>query len=132
MITTDNIRTIDVPQMTADVLRKGGERLTQIQLRILNSTYVRHTGDLEGNLASKPVSISTANDSVSLEIRYMFYLRLLDLKYSSKRKKKKRYAPIYNKYVYGFLMGYIYNNLRQGLSAVVVNEMPSTVINVNI
>jgi hypothetical protein len=132
MITTDNIRTINVPEMTADVLSSGAEKLTQIQLDVLNRTYVKDTGDLAGNLSSKPFSVRTINNDVSLEIRYMFYLRFLDLKYSSKGKKKKRYAPIYNKYVYGFMMGYIYNNLRMGLSAVVVRELPVTVLNVNI
>lgn len=118
--------------MTADVLRKGAERLTEIQLSVLKRTYVSHTGDLAANLASKPITVSADNNNVSLVIRYLFYLRFLDLKYSSKGKKKKRYAPIYNKYVYGFLMGYIYNNLRQGLTAVVVRELPTTVININI
>lgn len=133
MVTTGNIRsTPGMGAMIAGVFREGGKELTEIQDRILNRVYVRHTGELSALLASNPTNVQNTADSATMRIRYMAQIRFLDLKRTATGKRKKRYRPIYNKYVFGFLMGYTYNHLREGLTRVANQSLPSVYINVNI
>lgn len=133
MVTTANIRsTPGMGPMIASVFREAGKQLTQKQDRVLNNVYVRHTGELSALLSSNPTTVQNTSDSATMRIRYMAQIRFLDLKKTAKGKKKKRYRPIYNKYVFGFLMGYTYNHLRQGLTRVANQSLPHVIINVNI
>lgn len=133
MVTTQNIRsTPGMGKMIGEVFADGGKQLTQIQNRVLTRTYLRRTGQLSALLESNPVIVENTADSATMRIRYMGQIRFLDLKKTALGKKKKRYRPIYNKYVFGFLMGYTYNQLRQGVSRVANESIPSVYINVNI
>lgn len=119
--------------MTADVLREAGDRLTTMQGYVLKRTYQSRTGDLAANLASKPYHVYSGADGVSMQVDYLPHIRLLDLKKTRYGKLKKRYEPIYNKYVWGFLMGFVYGRLRSGLTRQVLDRgLSTTVININL
>lgn len=131
MITTDNIRTIDVPQQVGNILSEAAGHLTGIQANVADRVYFRGTGLLKSKLESKPYTVDVTPSSVKLSIDYPQHIRFLDLRRSSLGKKKKVYAPIYNKYVWGFLMGYTYNSLRAGLSGIISRELTTTTLTVN-
>lgn len=133
MVTTGNIRsTPGMGPMIASVFREAGKQLTQTQDMVLNQAYVRHTGDLSALLSSNPTIVQNTSDSATMRIRYLAQIRFMDLKKTAKGKKKKRYQPIYNKYVFGFLMGYTYNHLRQGLTRVANQSLPTITVNINV
>lgn len=131
-MTLDNLHVAGsgIPEMTARVFQAGGKRLTELQRRVLQRAYMRHTGHLDAQLSGDPVKVQQSGSDVSMTIDYLGYMKFLDLKKTSKGKRKKRYAPIYNKYVFGFLMGYTYNNLRAGMAEVADRELPTTTINI--
>lgn len=134
MITTDNLHIAGsgVPEMTAKVFKAAGKRMTELQRRVLDRAYIRQTGQLEAHLSGDPVQVQTLGEDVMMNISYLDYIRFLDLKKTKNGKKKKRYAQIYNKYVYGFLMGYTHNNIRAGLTEIAEKQLPETTINIKI
>lgn len=109
--------------MTEGVLREAADALTTIQGYVLEDNYLSQSGRLAANLASKPYVILTSTSGAMLKVNYLSYMRFLDLKETRKGKKKKRYAPIYNKYVFGFMMGFTYNRLRAGLTNIIYKEL---------
>lgn len=70
--------------------------------------YYRRTGRLKDALWNLP----TANGT-KIEITYPLHIRFLDMKKGRKGKRKKRYAPIYNKYVYGYLSAGVRRTLNR-------------------
>ncbi len=77
------------------------EMLTK-QGTVFASTYRSRSGKVAAALASRPrVSLG------KIIIPYPKYIRFLDMKdvrwQGEKLYRKKRYAPIYNRYVYGYL-----------------------------
>ena len=108
---------IQQPSEVAQILSDGAKKLLRRQQFIATHRYLIRSGNLKDTLDSNPYTITTSgNGNPILTLQYPFYIRFLDLQRSATGAKKKRHYPIYNKLIYGFLMGYTYGRLRQGLS----------------
>jgi len=101
---------------SAQILDDAGRLLFEEQKGILDTYFNRHTGILSRFLAQKHHHISKSSDGIRMDIDYMKQIRFMDLKRTASGRKKKIYEPIYNKPLYGYLLGYAYKRLRLGLS----------------
>lgn len=124
MITTDNTYTIDMPE----IFGKAAKELTSIQSSIAGRQGVKRTGNLHDHLKSTPYTVNTQNGETSLMITYPIYMRYIDLLFRGEKPKKK--VSIYNKYVWGFLMGYIYNRTRGGIVRYIAERLKETKIEI--
>ncbi len=124
MITTDNIYTIDMPQ----IFNKAAKELTGIQATIAGRDNVKKTGNLADYLKVGPYHVGTQNGEATLMITYPIYIRFIDLMFRKNKPKKK--IPIYNKYVWGFMMGYIYNRSRGGIVRHIAERLKETKIEI--
>ena len=88
-------------------LKHQGDRLLETQRGIAQATYRTRTGQLMNSL-SGGVTVSDCK----VDIPYPVHIRFLDMKKTRTGKKKKRYFPIYNKYVYGYLKSDIWRILN--------------------
>lgn len=104
------------------ILTDAASKLIRRQLFIAQRRYLARSGDLRRVLSSNPYRVLRGSGMVSLLISYPFYIRFLDMQKTTTGHKKKRYFPIYNRLIWGFLMGYTYGQLRRGLSGAVSNS----------
>ena len=85
-------------------MQRQADKLLAHQASIARNTYSTRTGSLARALASKGVSLP-----------YPKHIRFLDMKKTKSGKKKRRYEPIYNKYVYGYLKSDIYKMMMAAI-----------------
>lgn len=112
-------------------MNSQGEKLLARQRSVASSTYNTKTGNLMSALSASPVQTSDTR-SVGVEVSYPIYIRFLDMKkvWSKKKQKlvkKKRYAPIYNKYVYGYLKSDIFKKLNEFIPRVMIRAIESNI-----
>lgn len=112
-------------------MNSQGEKLLARQRSVASSTYNTKTGNLMSSLSASPVQTSDTR-AVGVEVSYPIYIRFLDMKKTwSKKKqklvKKKRYAPIYNKYVYGYLKSDIFKKLNEFIPRVMIRAIESNI-----
>ena len=88
-------------------LKRQGDRLLETQCGIAQATYRSRSGQLMNSL-SGGVTVSDCK----VDIPYPVHIRFLDMKKTRTGKRKKRYFPIYNKYVYGYLKSDIWRMLN--------------------
>lgn len=103
-------------QFAAEILSDTAGRLLPTQQRIAD-TYLRRSGELAEKLASPIFNVSSNSDGANLTINYPGKIRFLDLKKTSRGRKKKVYYPIYNKPLYGYVYGYALARLRAALNS---------------
>lgn len=102
--------------------RQAGEMLSK-QLSVAEAVYRPRTGTLNKALASKPYTVN----GMTVKVRYPKHIRFLDMKRSSRSGRKKRtYAPIYNKYVYGYLKSAVRRKLHRAIPALLMSEWKTT------
>lgn len=105
-------------------LKSQGDKLLARQRAVAEATYQSRTGRLSAALSAE-AEVSDAK----VDIPYPVHIRFLDLKKTSRkgeRKKKKRYNPIYNKYVYGYLKSDIWRMLNAALPKQMIKTMEQT------
>lgn len=112
-------------------MNSQGEKLLARQRSVASSTYNTKTGNLMSALSASPVQTSDTR-AVGVEVSYPIYIRFLDMKkvWSKKKQKlvkKKRYAPIYNKYVYGYLKSDIFKKLNEFIPRVMIRAIESNI-----
>lgn len=100
-------------------MNSQGEKLLAYQRSVASSTYNTKTGNLMSALSASPVQTNDTR-AVGVEVSYPIYIRFLDMKKSWSKKKqrlvnKKRYEPIYNKYVYGYLKSDLWKKLMRAI-----------------
>lgn len=88
------------------------------QLGISRSVYSERTGTLNRALSSKDYTVS----GMTVDIRYPKHIRFLDMKKSASGRKKLRYSPIYNRYVYGYLKSAIWKKLKRAVPAHLIQQ----------
>lgn len=125
MITENNTYTINIPE----TFSKAAKELSGIQSTIAGRDTVRRTGALSSYMKSNPYAVTSGSDGATLTITYPLYMRFLDLRLRGDKPKKK-HTPIYNKYVWGFLMGYIYSRTRGGLARFIAEKLKETKIEI--
>lgn len=114
MVTLQSIRPYPNADSMSQMMRDAGTLLLRKQLMVLDEAFVSRSGNTARWLGDTGhINVSASDDGAELNIEYPFYIHFLDLKYSRYAKRKLTYAPIYNRYVFGFLMGYLYNNIRR-------------------
>lgn len=113
------------------------------QLSVSKAVYTERTGMLNAALASDTTAVVDQN-GMSVTLSYPLHIRFLDMKRSSRggslsvkaaiRNHKKvsrqvrkgnvktNYAPIYNRYVYGYLKAAVRRRLRGVVPAHLLNE----------
>ena len=91
------------------------------QKAIAESFYSRRSGSLAQALGSEP----TVTD-MKVSIPYPKHIRFLDMKKTRLGKRKKKYAAIYNRYVYGYLKSPIYRVLMASLPKQIIKTMEET------
>lgn len=114
------------------VLDDTAEKLLHEQRGILKTYYNRRTGTLQQHLQSRPFNVRRSATGVNLIIDYLAQIRFMDLKKTSRGKRKKIYHPIYNKSLYGYLFGYAYHRLRLGLLEYLRQETTAKVNTIHI
>lgn len=111
------------------IFNNAAKELTGIQSSIAGRENVKRTGYLSDYLSAGPFHASKQGDDAVLAITYPIYTRFLDLR-RGRNGKPKKFVPIYNKYVWGFLMGYIYNRTRGGIARLVAEKLKSQTIEI--
>lgn len=123
-------------------LETQAQDLLAKQLSVSKAVYTERTGMLNRTLAGRSFTIDT--DALSVSVDYPLYIRFLDMKRSASKTRtviktviqnrrkvqrkvkvggpKKVYAPIYNKYVYGYLKSAIYKRLRYAIPANLIQD----------
>lgn len=126
-----------------DFYRKQSSDLLQKQLSISQAVLTERTGRLNQFLSG---GFATVNEqAMEVTVPYPIYIRFLDmkraavkgagttghsakssgrksLKKAAKGKLKQNYAPIYNKYVYGYLKSAIHRRLRSAIPSFMIKE----------
>ena len=68
-------------------------------------------------LRKKSHTVTNSGNGVKMVLNYPLELRLMDLKYFKNKMKKPGYVPVYNRMIGGFIFGYFYKMLINGISA---------------
>ena len=102
-------------------LASQGSALLAHQKAIADATYGTRTGSLARALSGQP---EVSDLKVSLP--YPKHIRFLDMKKSRSGKKKKRYAAIYNKQVYGHLKSGVWKFLMAALPKQMIRTIEDT------
>lgn len=132
----------DFKHSLGDFYRKQSSDLLHKQLSISQAILTERTGRLNQFLSGGNVRIE--EEAMTVTVPYPIYIRFLDMKRAAlktetvdktvirnRRKVKKKvkqgkikqnYAPIYNKYVYGYLKSAIYRRLRTTLPSFMIRE----------
>ncbi len=94
------------------VVEGKAKDLLKHQTLVFKQVYKSRSGQLKAALSQTPVM-----QGKKLTLHYPLHIRFLDLLKTKNGKRKKHYAPIYNKYTHGYLFTGIYVRLRQGISS---------------
>lgn len=101
-------------------LRAEGKEDTK-EFQELTKTLESKRKTLRDTLWNMPTAQGT-----KITIEYPLHIRFLDMKKGRKGKRKKRYAPIYNKYVYGYLVADIRRTLNRMTPDIMINAFHDT------
>ena len=103
-------------------MQRQADRLLAHQASIASASYNSRTGSLARALASK----ATVQDA-TVSIPYPVHIRFLDMKKTRTGKKKRAYAPIYNRYVYGYLKSDIWKMLMAAIPKQMIKAVEGTI-----
>ena len=123
MLTEQYTKTPINTKICADILNEAGQKMFKAQYREATTYLVTRTGWLRQGLSSGTPQATVSGDKISAVFNYPKHIRFLDFKRGRSKRKKKNYVPIYNKYVFGYMMGYAYDRLSAGLSAYIRSAM---------
>ena len=103
-------------------LKRKAEVLLDSQGAIASAKFGQRSGKLFDALQGTP-----SVQSMSVIVSYPKHIRFLDMKKSRSGKKKKRYAAIYNKQVYGHLKSGVWKFLMAALPKQMIRTMEATI-----
>lgn len=103
-------------------LQDQAAKLLTHQGEIASATYQERTGKLTESLNHLPYP-----KGGRIELRYPIHIRFLDIKKGRNGKRKKRYAPIYNKYVYGYLKSEVARKLNRMVPDIMINAIKDNI-----
>ena len=92
------------------------------QQRVAQSTYGVKSGSLTESL-----SAPARSTDMEVTLEYPMHIRFLDMKKGRGGKRKKVYAPIYNKYVYGFLKSGVWKWLNAHIPEIMVKAIQENI-----
>ena len=102
-------------------LKRKAEVLLESQAAIASANYSKRSGQLSDALQGTP-----SVQSMSVTVSYPKHIRFLDMKKSRYGKKKKIYAPIYNKQVYGHLKSGVWKFLMAAMPKQMIRTIEDT------
>lgn len=104
-----------------NVLHTQSDALLAKQNAIAVSSLKNRTGRLRQATSEKAVVTSEG-----VTVSYPKYIRFLDMKFARGGRKKKK-TPIYNKQVYGYLVGAIRRWLNRAIPEMMIREIDGTI-----
>ena len=116
-------------------LKSQGDRLLKHQSVIARTAYNTKTGTLARFLSGSSTVQGEIFGGTGVEVAYPKYIRFLDMKKSYARKKrryvkKRKYVPIYNKYVYGYLKSDIWKKLMEVVPKHMIQTIESNITDI--
>lgn len=102
-------------------LEGQGRKLLNRQVNIFDATYRNRTGALSTALHGSPQV-----NGLEVTMNYPLHIRFLDMKKGPNGRRKKRYAAIYNKYVYGYLKADVWKTLNRAIPGQMVKAISET------
>lgn len=113
-------------------MKRQGDRLLETQKSVFDATYMSRSGSLARALSSKSIATGNLFGGASVEVAYPIHIRFLDMKKRWSKKKermvrKKKYAPLYNKYVYGYLKSDIWRKLNELIPRVMIRAIEDNI-----
>lgn len=113
-------------------LKHQGDSLLEKQKSVFEATYTSRSGSLARALSSKSTATGNLFGGASVEVAYPIHIRFLDMKKRwSERKqrmvRKKKYAPIYNKYVYGYLKSAVWKKLNELIPRMMIRTIEANI-----
>lgn len=113
-------------------LKRQGDSLLEKQKSVFEATYTSRSGSLARALASKSTATGNLFGGASVEVAYPIHIRFLDMKkrWSKKNERmvrKKKYAPIYNKYVYGYLKSAVWKKLNELIPRMMIRTIEENI-----
>lgn len=103
-------------------LGKQATALLAHQKAIAEANYGIRTGSLARALSGEPTV-----SGMKVSVPYPKHIRFLDMKKTRLGKRKKKYAAIYNRYVYGYLKSPVYRLLMASLPEQIIKTIEDTV-----
>lgn len=103
-------------------LQDQAAKLLTHQGEIASATYQERSGKLTESLNHLPYPNGTR-----IELSYPIHIRFLDMKKGRNGKRKKRYAPIYNKYVYGYLISGTLRKLNRMVPDIMISAIKDNI-----
>lgn len=92
-------------------LKDQADLMLRKQAAINQAVYNERTGSLTKALNSTPqVGV---DGEISVTVEFPKHIRFLDMKRGSNGKKKSVYAPIYNRYVYGYIKSALWRKIAR-------------------
>lgn len=110
-------------EFTKRVLTAAGPEILKEQRNAVTIKYSRRTGNITDSLSNDILSIGPYAGGIRLAIAYTTGIRFLDMRKTASGAKKKVYAPVYNKQLFGYVYGVIYPQLRYGLNKSIETEI---------
>lgn len=117
-------------------LGRQAEQLLEKQSAVFHAVYSDRSGTLSRALGSAAgqagsmVGGTMSDGSFQVSVPYPKHIRFLDMKKGSTGRRKNRYAPIYNKYVYGYLKSAVYRKLLRVVPAFMIRTIEGTITSV--
>lgn len=114
-------------------LGRQARLLLEKQSAVAHAVYRERTGTLSRALNSSAgqtgslVGGSMADGRFQVSVPYPKHIRFLDMKRGSGGRKKGRYAPIYNRYVYGYLKSALYKKMIRVVPMFMISTFEGTV-----
>lgn len=109
-------------EFVAQVLQNTAPKIMSEQASRVYAYYNERTGHIGDSLQDQSFHVSKMSSGAVLEFDYLIDLRFLDMKTTS-RGKKKIYGPVYNKPLWGYVYGYVFGTLKYGLTGIVQKEI---------
>ncbi len=148
MITDKYIKELDnLDDWAQQEARIVANNLLAVQNRIALVYYNIRSGRLVRGLTPEAIQIGSLSESLHLSISYPLHIRFNDMKKKNPRRvtiggkvltvrhkrggrNKQNYAPIYNKYLYGFLLKGLYKRLHNRLGSNISESIHDSLSNI--
>ena len=109
-------------EFTARTLRTAASMILREQAKTIAAYLNYRTGHISNSLYDAFLVTKSAYGA-NLHFNYLIDLRFLDIKTTAAGRKKKVYAAVYNRPLWGYVYGYTFGTLRYGLTQSVEAEI---------
>ena len=122
MISNQYQRQTVFSEFTARTLRTAAGMILREQAKTIAAYLNFRTGHISNSLY-EAFLVTKSGSGANLHFNYLIDLRFLDIKKTASGRKKKVYAAVYNRPLWGYVYGYTFGTLRYGLTQSVESEI---------